>query len=330
MIDLKYIKLMLVLLMSYCIAISQTPETDPNFYLIFEDDFNTLNLTKWMVWENPPWDGDTTKPYFSSRIQNVSVNNGVLKLSMFQDGYMGYRYSSGAIRSKQSFYPGSYLVSRAQITNDQSIPAFWLWEGDGGCNNGDFREIDILEWFGNIKESSSNFHFCEIGCTPDPDENGDKCRRFIEHHYKIPNEFSYHTYECFWNSNKTTFVLDGITINERNTPPQLNQSMKIDNGNGYGVSYKNVNIPSSISMDFFTDFIRVYRLHEDCNTDIVEISNFSTYLYAVKKSIKLSGATTVPVNNEIHLRANEFIELNNGFEVPNNTTISFNTNECYN
>jgi hypothetical protein len=64
------------------------------------------------------------------------------------------------------------------------------------------------------------------------------------------------------------------------------------------------------------DWVRVHQLKCDKYTVINEIPNFNTYNHAVKKSITLSGATTIPANSNISLRATDFIELKAGFEVP--------------
>jgi len=50
--------------------------------------------------------------------------------------------------------------------------------------------------------------------------------------------------------------------------------------------------------------------------------------YAVKKSISLSSTTTIPQNNKICLRATDFIELKNGFEVPLGAELYLDVTPC--
>jgi hypothetical protein len=62
---------------------------------------------------------------------------------------------------------------------------------------------------------------------------------------------------------------------------------------------------------------------------ITQITNFSSFNYTVKKSITLSGTTTIPNGQNISLRAQDFIEFKDGFVLPNSSMdIVFNTNEC--
>ena len=80
----------------------------------------------------------------------------------------------------------------------------------------------------------------------------------------------------------------------------------------------------------YVDYIKVHQLKCDKYTVVNEISNFNTYNYAVKKSITLSGATTIPAGSNISLRATNFIELKNGFEVPLGAELYLDINPCDN
>lgn len=66
----------------------------------------------------------------------------------------------------------------------------------------------------------------------------------------------------------------------------------------------------------YIDQANIYRLICDCEEQIDEIYDFVNYQYGVKKSISLSGMTHLPQNDNVCLRARDFIELSNGFEVP--------------
>ena len=59
-----------------------------------------------------------------------------------------------------------------------------------------------------------------------------------------------------------------------------------------------------------------------------EIPNFGTYHYAVKKSISLTNATTIPAGSNITLRANDFIELKPGFEVGIGRSLYLDVSPC--
>ena len=80
----------------------------------------------------------------------------------------------------------------------------------------------------------------------------------------------------------------------------------------------------------YVDYVKVYQLTCDKNTVVNEISNFNTYHYGVKKSITLSGATTIPLGSTIYLRANDFIQLNPGFEVQTGRMLYLDASPCEN
>jgi hypothetical protein len=78
----------------------------------------------------------------------------------------------------------------------------------------------------------------------------------------------------------------------------------------------------------YVNYVKVYDLKCDKNTVVNEIYNFNTYNYAVKKSITMSGATTIPTNSNISLRANDFIKLEAGFYAPAGTTLYLDVSPC--
>jgi hypothetical protein len=80
----------------------------------------------------------------------------------------------------------------------------------------------------------------------------------------------------------------------------------------------------------YVDYVKVYQLKCDKGTAVNEISNFNTYNYAVKKSITMSNATTIPSGSNISLRATDFIELKPGFEVQTGRTLYLDCTPCDN
>ena len=76
------------------------------------------------------------------------------------------------------------------------------------------------------------------------------------------------------------------------------------------------------------DYVKVYGLKCDKHTTINEIPDFSSYDYKVKKSITLGSGTTIPTGTDISLRANNFIELRPGFEVPSDGRLYLDVSPC--
>ena len=143
----------------------------------------------------------------------------------------------------------------------------------------------------------------------------------------FPN-FSYadwHTYAIEWDRNRIIWYLDGKPVSSLS---------------GHGIVYP-VRIILNLALEnepasafethMYVDYVKVYQLKCSIGsliTVINEIPNFNTYTYEVKKSISLSGATTIPAGSNISLRANDFIELKPGFEVPVGRELFLDVSPC--
>jgi hypothetical protein len=77
----------------------------------------------------------------------------------------------------------------------------------------------------------------------------------------------------------------------------------------------------------YVDQCNHYKLRYDC-IPVVEIPNYNTYYYAVKKSITLSGLSSLKSGEDVSLRASSFIELKDGFEVPLGAELYLDINPC--
>lgn len=80
----------------------------------------------------------------------------------------------------------------------------------------------------------------------------------------------------------------------------------------------------------YIDQINGYVINcQDKNLVINEISDFNTYNYTIKKSISLSGLTSLQAHSSVSLYASDFISLGCGFQVPLGTTfLAETTKEC--
>lgn len=329
--------LILVLLCLYInIIYSQLPSVDPNFERIFNEDFSgtTLNRSVWNV-----YNGETWVPRFVDKPSTINVSGGMLNITANYIATNPLKFETAAIRSGSTpFYLGTYFECRSKIPLGlNAYPAFWVWEGTNCEASGDYREIDIMEYWNYFNISSSNLHFCK--CTG----YDTTCRTSREFYYPVTNPNTFHTFAAYWNSKNITHVLDDYTVSEKyniigalkdkTKPMYIENSLQvadsIDNTKDNIRNPFDITTPSDFPMTYQTDYIRAYRLKQDCNTNVTIIPNFFTYYYALKKTIRLSGTTIVPTSLSISLRAVDEIELQDGFEVPNGTTLYLNTNECY-
>lgn len=86
-----------------------------------------------------------------------------------------------------------------------------------------------------------------------------------------------------------------------------------------------------LPFEFTIDYVKLYKLNNStCNVDINQSNyNFNTYSYGLKKTIVFgqNNCTTCHAKVEsgmnISLRATDYIELNDGFEVDNNSFTEF-------
>ncbi len=302
------------------------PAVDPNFYLYtpLSDEFDGATLSsKWQV-DVALWNKDSVNEIRSTnRPVNVSVSGGKLYLSGSDIPYGADHYTQGLIQATTLVKKGCYLETLCLFdTSKFNYAGFWMYEGndDSGlsCN---YREIDIMEYNGHNSYSTANIHYCKNYMRS----------AYPEFYYQVPNLNVAHKFSCFWDNKNITILKDGITVRDTPIVFALDQPMKLILHGGIDFNYiihPDTRYPPSLPVTNVTEYVRVYRLKLDCGTIVTRIPDFSTYYYALKKSIELDGTTIVPSGSTISLRATDYINLLPGFEVPNGTDFSLNTNTC--
>jgi beta-glucanase (GH16 family) len=175
--------------------------------LVFSDEFNSLDLSKW----RPNWLGPSdavTKPINSSEVacydpRQVSVTRGELILTAVKRscaaGGKTYRYSSGMVQSDGKFnFVYGLVEARIWTPAGEGVwPAFWTdgqsWPEDG--------EIDILEAYGT---DESTFHYHYAGCGGDCGPGGSVI---------VPGATSgWHTYAVDWSPGLIVWLYDGVEV----------------------------------------------------------------------------------------------------------------------
>ncbi len=336
---------------------AQSLKDNKNFILSFEDNFNIFSTSNWTARNNvrgpgeiktpPAVGGSYTYCYLTSAAKNLSIstdnlNNGFLNLKSHVETNPNCSdcvSSGGEIISNQLFYPDNFFeVSYLLPLNCNRVTsAFWLYEGsDGGgdicgtntCIN--YREIDFLEYVGRADASSSNIHYC----------NNDipSCRKTLNQNngglgYIIPNTFNQFHLTLGRLSNTYIYhYLDNVLIQKKAKP-----SIHFNNGMRMWLSlygdYAYDPQPIAITAfnnpaTFLIDYVRVYSLTKSCNDNIIQISNFDTFTWGLKKSYTLSNTTTIPAGIKINLMATDYIQFDPGFEVPLGTELEAWMLEC--
>ncbi len=122
--------------------------------LVWSDEFSgtALNTADWSYNTGAGGWGNNELQYYTARTENVSVDNGSLKIKALAENYMGSNYTSARIvtKDKVAFAYGKF-VARLKLPTGQGIwPAFWMLADNspyGGWPYG--GEIDIMELIGN-------------------------------------------------------------------------------------------------------------------------------------------------------------------------------------
>ena len=350
----RIIVIILGCLLTQNMVFAQTPtfHNDKNWQLKLEDNFDTLNTNVWDVRDNFDHGGGSTVHIAS----NVYLNNGTLVLrakreyghsyccpSFYLNQYFCkkqletgncYKYTGAWIETKPAYNTKyGYAEAKIKMTYRAGVGyAFWTVIGINLSQASNAAEIDILETMvPRMKQAkntiATNVHTCYNTINPG-------CERPFGENHSLPN-FNYedwHIYSVDWDADKITWYVDGSII-------RTIQNRNLDNfGNsivdpvkiilGSHANPDRILDNSSFEEYMYVDYVKVYQLKYDCNTVVNEIPNFNAYCYTVKKSISLSGATTIPPNSNISLRATDFIELKPGFEVPLGAELYLGVNPC--
>lgn len=315
--------------------LAQHPSQDKNWAVKFEDSFSgtTLNSELWCKRHNIH--GNELQHYI---FNNVEVKNGTLILTTKKERYVCtgngcgcrrvYDYTSGKISSIEKHHYGYYEIYAKVPASSGYFPAFWFWSSDETPPNCWYNEIDVFEAFGSKPNVVTNTIWYDFGCPIEEKPIGTTPR---------PCNYStgYHWYGVEWSANKITWYIDRKIVHQMTNnvggigiqnPMWLIINVAISpKGCGNDITGSTI-FPNSM----YVDQANGYCLKCDKNRVINEIANFNTFYYAVKKSITLSGATTIPSNSKISLKATDFIELKNGFEVPIGAELTLDVTSCEN
>lgn len=178
-----------------------------------EFDGNSLNMNYWSYQEGdgsqygiPGW-GNGEQQYYSQ--DNVSVNNGALKITARRENKGGKAYTSARIRTanKVAFTYGR-IEAKIKLPPYQGLwPAFWMLPDTTTYGNWpNSGEIDIMEAKGRLpNETSAAIHFA----------NNNNQHAYITGTCDLNQTLSnnmkdWHTYAVEWESDSLFFYVDDI------------------------------------------------------------------------------------------------------------------------
>ena len=336
----KYFVLILLSLLCIENVFSQNPQIDPHWQKCWEDDFLFLNYNNWMVCNNRIHNNSPQlfKDY------NIWSENGnlVIRVNNQQDTcphnispqYPNcvadsiYTYTSGRVETMPEYaIQYGYVEARIKVPYHEGLwPAFWtlikqglhLEEPDHTAS-----EIDIFEMYANkgTNHLETNLHHAY--------DYTESNTAYLQEHDL--NNFSYtdwHKYAIEWDPVKIIWYVDDTPIRTTYNhgildPVRLIMNIAVAKGKGLQPETS-----PYFEEKMLVDYVKVYGLKCDKHTTINEIPDFSAYDYKVKKSITLGSGTTIPTGTDISLRANNFIELRPGFEVPSDGRLYLDVSPC--
>ena len=127
------------------------------YAMVWSDEFegNTLDESVWTMQTGGSGWGNNEKQYYTTRPENIRVQNGCLEIEARKEEYEHCAYTSARIMSKnkKTFTYGK-MESRIKFPGGKGTwPAFWMMGNSGNWPN--CGEIDIQEHVGSIDARAS-------------------------------------------------------------------------------------------------------------------------------------------------------------------------------
>jgi len=309
--------LVLILFLNYFFSCyGQTPDIDPHWQLLWEDNFNFLNSDIWNVYDHYDHYGEVTL----FRKENVYTEEGILKLHLkrLNEDYecpnafltcdhcsrqkltgKKYQYSSGSIGTQIPYnMQYGYIEARIKIPDINGVwSAFWTFAG-----NPYYQEIDISETVPGQLGSSlvlsapDYLHTKYINTTSIHSAFflGDTEVHHFTSCYYIQDYTQWHIFGLEWSPSRIIWYVDNIPVrlfehNYVNAPATIIFGLGLRPDSIDFISCENSSNPHSVGnmalvndvelpLDMSIDYVKVYELNKNCNEFInAPTYNFSLY-----------------------------------------------------
>ena len=264
-----FLYIALVLLVVGCDR-SETQTVTTFTSLTFEDDFNSEGEIDESVWNfdlgtgdeisGAGW-GNNEQQYYTNRPENITVEGGMLKLTVLQESFMGSGYTSARINTKGKLEQEyGRIEARIQLPWGKGLwPAFWMlgnnidevsWPQCG--------EIDIMEYRGQNPSTL-------IGSVHGPGYSGGESEG---KEYVLANDrfdTGFHVFGVEWGPEYINYYVDDALYNQI-TPEDVDGEWVFDHpfciilnvavgGNFVGPPNVNTVFPQTM----LVDWVRVYE-----------------------------------------------------------------------
>ncbi|UPK69784.1 family 16 glycosylhydrolase [Chitinophaga filiformis] len=239
---------------------------------VFEDNFNTLDTTKWDRWNSGGYNNELQ--LYTPK--NLRIVDGKLLIKPVKETVTGatdpddptkkkFDFTSGRIESHYNFKASTTTPKvriSARIKQPLGFgmwPAFWSYGGNWPTNG----ELDILEGFGERNLYNTNIWYGSTAGTPDHDYT--LSMTYVQSQSDLTS--CYHVYEAIWQKDTVTFLLDGTVTRKlvsstpagRFIPKFFNKTQHITLNAAIGGDQFGTIDPSQVVLgDTYVDWVRVY------------------------------------------------------------------------
>ena len=180
------------------------------YRLVWSDEFDyegRPDPTKWNYDIGGHGFGNREDQYYTDRIENAYVKDGMLHIRALKENYDTHRYTSARLTTyqRQSWQYGKFLIRAKLPKGNGTWPAIWML-GDSiktGTRWPLCGEIDIMEHVGRDQDM---IHFSLHSETYNHVKRTQKTAYF-----RIPNvSDTFHEYGIEWDPTSIAFFVDGI------------------------------------------------------------------------------------------------------------------------
>ncbi len=240
------------------ICLDATAQAGKKYKLIWSDEFNYTgkpDSSKWGYNTGAGGWGNDELEYYTNRLENAAVKNGVLKIMLKKEKYEGSDYTSARLLTKNKFsFTYGKVVARAKLPFGKGTwPAIWmLGANDETAGWPDCGEIDIMEHAGNrLNKIYGTLHY--------PGHSGGEGNGNTTMVKNATGAF--HIYSMEWDSTSVKILVDGKlnhTVANSDSIP-FNHDFFLITNIAMGGGFAGAVDPAFKSAAMEVDYIRVYQ-----------------------------------------------------------------------
>ncbi len=228
---------------------------------IWSDEFNSpqLNSANWTPEIGTGFNGwgNNELQYYTSRPENLLIQNGNLMIIGKKEAYQGSDYTSARIKTQsKQYWKYGKMEARIKMPKAQGLwPACWmLGESITSQSWPNCGEIDIMEHINSDNKVFGTMHW---------DANG---HAYYGGDTNINDVSLFHIYSVEWDSSKITWFVDGNKyweaniLNNINSTEEFHAPFFILLNMAIGGNFPGNPTSTSISEDtLFVDYVKVYQ-----------------------------------------------------------------------